>query len=144
MSRRNLTSKALHDSAEDATLARIQQLMAYQSYAFDSGQSKLWAKTFTRDGVFESPTYGAPVQGGAALEEFARRVHLAQPRMRHVLTNVCLIECRSAEDCTVMSTLLVLNAPTSHWRIDRVTTLTDHLTRSAEGWRIRSRRVEPA
>lgn len=70
----------------------VEALYARQSQAIDDGDAEAWAATFTADGVFTSPTHGAPVQGQAALRRFVdgvrERNRSAGVRERHWLNNL--------------------------------------------------------
>lgn len=122
----------------------VHEVLARQAHLIDSGDAEGWADTYLPDGVFDSPTYGAPVVGRVALEEFARRVHTNSPRLRHVLTNVCLAQEPADEHCHTLGTLLIVTATDEGTRVDRVTTVRDHLVRREGGWRMARRTVVPA
>jgi hypothetical protein len=70
----------------------VAELYARQSQAIDDGDAEGWARTFTADGVFVSPTHGEPVRGFEALRRFAAAVragHAAQGiQERHWLNSV--------------------------------------------------------
>jgi uncharacterized protein (TIGR02246 family) len=123
---------------------QVHELLARQGHLIDSGDAQGWADTYVPDGVFDSPTYGAPVVGRAALQEFARRVHTNSPRLRHVLTNVCLAQEPDDAACHTLGTLLIVTATDEGTRVDRVTTVRDHLVRHDGRWRMARRTVIPA
>jgi hypothetical protein len=122
----------------------VHELLAKQAHLIDSGDAEGWAHTYLPDGVFDSPTYGAPVVGRAALAEFACRVHTNTPRLRHVLTNVCLAQAPDHDQCHTLGTLLIVTATDEGTRVDRVTTVRDHLVHRDGGWYMARRIVVPA
>jgi hypothetical protein len=111
-------------------LHEVLQLLGEQSFAIDDGDASGWARTFTEDGTFSSPTYGEPIRGRADLTAFAAR-HDSTVAGRHVVTGTHLVRTDSAgDDCDARSTLLIV-APASDGdaRILRITTIDDHLVR---------------
>lgn len=74
------------------TQSDVTELYARQSQAIDDGDAEGWARTFTADGVFVSPTHGEPVRGFEALRRFAAGVragHVARGiQERHWLNSV--------------------------------------------------------
>jgi uncharacterized protein (TIGR02246 family) len=136
------------DQGAATTLAtvplEVREVLARQAHLIDSGDAEGWADTYLPDGVFDSPTYGAAVVGRAELVEFARRVHTKSPRLRHVLTNVCLARDSDDEQCHTLGTLMIVTATDEGTRVDRVTTVRDHLVRRDDGWRMARRTVVPA
>lgn len=126
------------------TLPEVQQLLARQSHLIDTGDAAGWAETYLPDGVFDSPTYGAPVAGREALRQFAEDVHTNSPGLRHVLTNVCVLDQPGPDTCTTAGTLLIVTATDDGTRVDRVTTVHDQLVCTDDGWRVARRTVIPA
>jgi 3-phenylpropionate/cinnamic acid dioxygenase small subunit len=125
-------------------LAEVQQLLFRQCHLIDSGDAAGWAATYLPDGVFDSPTYDRPVTGSEELRDFAHRVHTASPRLRHVLTNVYVVDQPRPDECATVATLLIVTATDDGVRIDRVTTVHDHLVRRDDAWLMARRRVVPA
>jgi 3-phenylpropionate/cinnamic acid dioxygenase small subunit len=125
-------------------LPEVQRLLFRQCHLIDSGDADGWAETYLPDGVFDSPTYGRPVSGRAELRDFARRVHSDSPRLRHVLTNLCLVEQSGPDKCLAAGTLLIVTATDDGARVDRVTTVHDHLVRRDGTWQVARRDVVPA
>lgn len=131
--------------ADVATLVRIQQLYGAQSHFIDGGDASAWARTFTDDGEFHSPSYPAPVRGTAELTAFAERfVADARGRgevTRHVVTNV-FVETADDRSATVRAYLQIVMTPRNEpSRLVRLTTITDHLVAEGGRWRIRRRTV---
>lgn len=124
-------------------LPEVQQLLCRQCHLIDSGDAGGWADTYLPDGVFDSPTYGQPVSGRAELQDFAQRVHTTSPRLRHVLTNVCVVDQPGPDECIAAGTLLIVTATDDGVRIDRVTTVQDHLVRRNGAWLVARRDVVP-
>ncbi len=133
-------------AVDAGTLAAIHQLYARQSRAIDSGAAQEWARTFTADGEFHSPTYPDPVVGTAALTEFAaefdRAARVAGERRRHVLSNL-LVERVDARTLAVSAYLQVVTTRIGgEARLARVTTIDDRLTLVGDDWKITRRAVE--
>ncbi|GAA3722114.1 hypothetical protein HDA32_002163 [Spinactinospora alkalitolerans] len=127
-------------------LAGIQQLYAAQSHWIDGGRAREWARTFTEDGEFHSPSYPEPVVGTAELTAFAERFHAdaraAGEIRRHVVTNVHAEPAAAEHAATVRAYLQIVSTPAGgEPRLVRLTTLTDDVVRSPGGWRVRRRVV---
>jgi uncharacterized protein (TIGR02246 family) len=67
-------------------IAEITQLYAAYNLAVDDGDGDGFAGCFVADGALVSD--GNPVEGRAALADFARSVPAGLPGIRHVATNV--------------------------------------------------------
>ncbi|MCJ0903076.1 nuclear transport factor 2 family protein [Rhodococcus sp. ARC_M6] len=122
----------------------IHQLYGMQSHLIDTGQSDSWAKTFTIDGKFHSPSYPEPVVGFTELTAFAARFFAGASAVgevhRHVLTNLA-IESHEPGVVTVRGYLqIVATVIGGESRLVRMTTITDRVVRVNEEWRI-DRRV---
>lgn len=118
----------------DIAHVQVQRLYGRQSLAIDGGDAAGWAATFTRDGVFDSPTYPEPVTGVDALRDFARRLHESSPFLHHVITNVVVDEVTD-ETVAVRANLLIATThdlTTGAARIDRITTIHDLFHREPE------------
>ncbi|MFF0815212.1 nuclear transport factor 2 family protein [Rhodococcus sp. NPDC003318] len=126
-------------------LAEVHQLYGRQSHLIDEGAAAEWAATFTSDGEFHSPSYPAPVVGGAALTEFAQRfadgASAAGEVHRHVLTNIA-VAALGDEELEVRAYLqIVATRIGGESRLVRFTTLTDRVIREDGRWRIARRTV---
>lgn len=118
----------------DIAYVQIQHYYGRQSLAIDGGDAAGWAATFTRDGVFDSPSYPEPISGVAALTDFARRLHDTSPYLHHVITNVVVDEVTD-ETVAVRANLLIVTThdrTTGAARIDRITTIHDLFHRAPE------------
>lgn len=130
---------------ETTTFVEVQQLYAHQSHLIDSGRAGEWARTFTGDGAFHSPSYPEPVIGGEALRAFAERftedaAHAGEVR-RHVLTNVFVQPGQCGELQVSAYLQVIATAVTGATRTLRFTTLHDRLVRDGDTWRIARREV---
>lgn len=133
------------DAVGPELLARVHQLYGAQSHHIDSGRAREWARTFTEDGEFHSPSYPGPVAGTEELTAFAERffgsAHNAGETTRHVVTNL-FVETASADDATVHAYLQIVTTPVGgEPRLVRLTTITDELVRRGGRWLIRRRVV---
>jgi 3-phenylpropionate/cinnamic acid dioxygenase small subunit len=130
---------------ETTTFVEVQQLYARQSHLIDSGRAQEWARTFTEDGEFHSPSYPEPVIGAEALRAFAERfteeaASAGQVR-RHVLTNVFAQPGRNGELQVSAYLQVIATTVTGVTTILRFTTCHDRLVREGRGWRIARREV---
>lgn len=134
------------DTDVDATvLAQLHQLYARQSHLIDGGAADEWARTFTPDGEFRSPSYPAPVVGVEELTAFAERFFAAATAAgevhRHVITNVD-VEPDDGDTLAVRAYLqIVATVRGGQSRVVRFTTLTDRVVRHDGAWRIARRTV---
>ncbi len=121
----------------------VHELYARQAHAIDSGDAAGWAGTYVADGVFASPTFQLVATGTAALEEFARtsygRARDRGDQLRHHLDTVVMTG--DTGSLIVDAYLVILATSAEGSRIDRSLTVQDTLTRTADGWRMRSRTV---
>ncbi|HVM63232.1 MAG TPA: nuclear transport factor 2 family protein [Acidimicrobiales bacterium] len=67
-------------------IAEITQLYAAYNLAVDDGDGDGFAACFVGDGALV--TDGSPIEGTAALADFARSVPVGMPGIRHMATNV--------------------------------------------------------
>ncbi len=74
-------------SVED--VLAIQKLLADYNHLIDSGQADAWADLFVADGAFD-PGLMPPINGRAALVEFAAALPAMIPGARHVVSNVSI------------------------------------------------------
>ncbi|GAB3743256.1 nuclear transport factor 2 family protein [Nocardiopsis nanhaiensis] len=130
---------------EATTFVEVQQLYARQSHLIDSGRAEEWARTFTEDGEFHSPSYPGPVIGRQALRAFAERftkdARDAGEVRRHVITNV-FAEPGSSGELQVSAYLQVIaTAVTGLTRTLRFTTVHDRLRRDGDTWYTARREV---
>ncbi|WP_245617507.1 nuclear transport factor 2 family protein [Amycolatopsis taiwanensis] len=123
------------------TLVRVHQLYGAQSHLIDNGHARAWARTFTADGEFHSPTYPEPVVGIDALTRFAEDFARQDGITRHVITNVFVVPV-GPDALTVHAYLQIVHTPAGGpSRLARQTTITDELVRDSGTWRIRRRTV---
>lgn len=124
--------------------AAVGALYAVQSHAIDDGDAARWAATFTEDGVFSSPTHGAPVRGRAALREFAAALHerhrTERVRVRHWVNNV-LVEAGQDGVHSRAYLLIVRIGADGIPVLARHVVIRDQLA-DAGGWLVAHRRVE--
>ncbi|MFI5661875.1 nuclear transport factor 2 family protein [Streptomyces sp. NPDC051684] len=124
--------------------ARVQQFYARQMQAFDRGDAREWANTFTADAVFDVPTLPAPLHGRAAiaasLTRAAAETARAGVRLRHVVSmsdvtarGAGRVEVRS---CTTVYATTVGGAS----RVHRMCVCEDVLELAADGGLLVSRR----
>ncbi|MGX7678922.1 nuclear transport factor 2 family protein [Jatrophihabitans sp. DSM 45814] len=126
------------------TIIEINQLYGRQSHLIDSGRALGWAQTFTTDGIFESPSYPAPVAGRAALIEFARaflvNARAAGEVRKHVINNLTVAQDETQTWVEAYVTIAATPIGTNSW-FNRLTVVRDRLEASPEGWRIAHRHV---
>lgn len=130
--------------ASDTAIA-VHLLYGRQSHAIDNGRAAEWAATFTADGVFDSPSYPAPVAGAAALTAFAQQFHddavNALERRRHVITDLA-IDPAGPDELVVDCYLQIMATPRGgDTRLVRFTSVRDRVIRTDDGWRIDNRTV---
>ncbi|HIZ97468.1 MAG TPA: nuclear transport factor 2 family protein [Candidatus Janibacter merdipullorum] len=112
----------------------VQHFYGRQSLAIDGGDAATWAAMFVEDGVFDSPTYAAPVTGAAALEDFARALHEASPHLHHVVTNVAIDDLDN-DHVVVRANLVIVTThdlASGAARVERITTIHDRFRRTPE------------
>lgn len=127
------------------TIAAVHLLYGRQSHAIDSGRATDWARTFTADGIFDSPSYPAPEVGHDQLAAFARRfvdsAAEANERRRHVITDIA-IDLVGVDELTVDCYLQIMATPRGgDTRLVRFTSVRDHVVRVDDQWLIRHRIV---
>ncbi|WP_019608975.1 nuclear transport factor 2 family protein [Nocardiopsis sp. CNS-639] len=130
---------------DGSLITGIHQLYARQSHLIDGGHADAWARTFTPDGEFHSPTYPAPVVGRDRLrafaEDFAHAAREAGEVRRHVVTNL-FVESADTTQAQVSAYLQVIGTRvTGDTAILRFTTVSDRLVRDGQDWRIARRDV---
>jgi hypothetical protein len=123
----------------------ILDLYARQAQAIDGSDPAGWARTFTADGVFESPTYRLTATGSAELEEFAKTSNEAAlargEQLRHILDSVVMEAGQDASSIAVLAYLMIVATTAEGSRIDRMTTVHDELRRVDCAWLLAHRRV---
>ncbi|WP_020501358.1 nuclear transport factor 2 family protein [Sciscionella marina] len=125
-----------------AQFFELLELLGGQAHAIDSGRALDWARTFTEDGVFASPSYPEPVRGRAALTRFAERFAANNPGAHHIVTNACIADSIGPDECRAMANLLIVRTlQDGAVRIERVTTIHDHLLREHGALRVAERVV---
>ncbi len=115
----------------------ITQLYANYNFSLDFGDSAAWAKTFTPDGVFSSAT--GTFTGTDELKGFAD-AFASRLKARHWTNN--LVIDTAGEGATGKCYLVLFNlggegGPT----ILTSGIYNDELTKTADGWRFKSRKV---
>jgi hypothetical protein len=125
---------------QSVDLSLIQQLYAAYATAADRGDGKGFADCFTADG--EMDMGGArTAQGARALAEFAERIPVSAPGVRHVTTNVVIDV--DGDSAMGHAYLMLVNSSAAPPAIMRTGMYEDHLVRSTFGWRFARRRFVP-
>ena len=120
----------------------LRQLYARQSHVIDGGDGPGWAATYTMDGEFDSPTYGAPVRGRDALVKFIAGLGPMVGRMRHWPNNLWF-EYTADGGITTRGYMFIVMVGDGPPRIVRSSPFTDDLVREDGAWRVRRRTVRP-
>ncbi|MBB6407186.1 nuclear transport factor 2 family protein [Arthrobacter sp. AZCC_0090] len=122
----------------------IQDLYARQSHAIDGGDAAGWARTYTVDGSFISPTFNLTAVGHEELEKFAQTSNdsaLARgEQLRHWL-NSLVLRPRDADTIDANAYLLILATSVDGTRIDRSLRIEDVITCVGGEWLFISRTV---
>ncbi len=123
---------------------QILDLYARQSHYVDEGQAADWARTYTVDGVFVSPTFQLVARGHQALEDFARNSHQAArdrgEQLRHHISAVVLEQVESGV-VWARAYLMILATSRAGTRIDRSMRLIDSLAKVDDAWLFTSREI---
>ncbi|GAA1913045.1 nuclear transport factor 2 family protein [Nocardioides hwasunensis] len=135
-----------HGEVDDLTVVQVLRAYARQARLIDSFDGPGWAATFTTDGVFASPSYPQPVVGTDALvafvEQYAETARATRTTSRHVVTNVDVVPGPRPGSVVAHAYLQIVATPAGEpSRLVRLTTLTDQLVASADGWRFARRDV---
>lgn len=129
----------------DLIVVQVLRLYARQSRLIDCGDAPGWARTFTKDGCFTSPSYPAPVTGTDELVAFAERFAAGNASgsiSRHVITNVDVLPGSGDDHLVVHAYLQIVTTPRGELsRLVRLTTITDQLVRVAGCWQVAHRQV---
>ena len=129
----------------DLIAVQVMRLYARQSRLIDGGDAPGWARTFTDDGVFASPSYPEPSVGTAQLVAFAERFAAGNASgtvSRHVITNVDVLPGADDDHLVVHAYLQIVATSRGELsRLLRLTTITDHLVRLRGTWRVAHRKV---
>lgn len=138
------TELAADAAAFAAMYARVQQFYARQMQAFDRGDAREWADTFTVDAVFDVPTLPAPLHGRAALAASLTAATAgtarAGVRLRHVMS-MFDVTARDAGRVEVRAyTTVYASTVGGDSRVHRVCVCEDVLERAADGSLLVSRR----
>jgi ketosteroid isomerase-like protein len=115
----------------------ITQLYAKYNFALDFGDSAGWAATFTPDGVFSSAT--GTFNGSDELKGFAEGF-AARMKARHWTNNLVIEEGASGAEGKCYLALYKLGDEGGP-SILVSGVYNDELTKTAEGWRFKSRKV---
>jgi uncharacterized protein (TIGR02246 family) len=130
---------------DGATVAAIHQLYGRQSHLIDGGDAKGWARTFTPDGEFHSPSYPEPLAGVDALTEFARRFHSGAleggERLRHVITNLVVDRVDPRTLAVTAYLQIVATQAGGDSRLVRFTTIADTVVDNDGHWLVSRRDV---
>lgn len=131
---------------------RLEILELYNGYPhlFDSGEAERWAALFTPDATFtvQPPGGGSPsrqVQGTAGLVDMVRKTHEGSYKkrgIRHEVSNI-VIEAAEYGARGRAYTMIVRVGDGQPPQITMTGRYADELTRSADGWRFRSRTFFP-
>jgi len=123
----------------------LQLFYAAQSHAIDGGDAEGWARSFTIDGSFHSPTYGAPIVGHTALKAFAEHFYASSGarQHRHWINNIAWSELDGDEVEVAAYALIVASDPGQPPTFLRSSMFKDRLTLTRSGWRLRERTAFP-
>ena len=101
-------------------------------------------RTFTADGVFESPTYRLTARGSDQLAEFARgsndRARAEGRQFRHLISSIRLSP-DGPDFVRSRAYLAILVTDAVGSRVDRSLVLEDTIVRTEAGWRVARRTV---
>jgi uncharacterized protein (TIGR02246 family) len=129
----------------DLVAVQVMRLYARQSRLIDSDDATGWARTFTLDGVFASPSYPEPTTGTRQLVAFAKRFAAGNASgtvSRHVVTNVDVLPGADDDKLVVHAYLQIVATPRGEFsRLLRLTTITDQLVRLDGAWHVAHRQV---
>ena len=117
----------------------ITQLYAKYNHAIDLGDAEGWAATFTPDGVFNGGG-GGPQQGTEALVGFAKGF-AANVKGRHWTNNLVVEGDGDKADGKCYLTLWNLAQKPASIMVTGI--YYDELTKTGDGWRFASRKVQP-
>jgi hypothetical protein len=126
-----------HGFGQLADTYDITELTARYNRAFDDGEGRAWAETFTEDGVLESPS--SHMRGHAEL--MARC--LANPiKVAHVTVDFSVRS--DGDSATQTCTGMIFRAPFGgHLTYETLGRYTDKLVRTADGWKFQHRIFTP-
>ena len=122
----------------------IVDLYARQSHAIDGGDAVGWARTFTEDGRFESPTFRLTAVGHDELERFARSSNdAALARGEHLRHWIDAVVMTRIDDLAthVEAYLMILATSAQGSRVDRSVRVIDDLAKVDDEWLLTSRVV---
>jgi uncharacterized protein (TIGR02246 family) len=129
----------------DLIVVQVLRLYARQSRLIDGGDASGWAQTFTKDGVFASPSYPTPATGTDELVAFAERFAAGNASgsvSRHVITNVDVLPGSDDDHLVVHAYLQIVTTPRGELsELVRLTTITDQLVRIDGHWQVAHRQV---
>lgn len=124
----------------------IHNFYAKQSHLIDSSQHEAWAKTFTQNGEFHSPTYGAPAVGWGQLVEiskkFTENCKSLNEIQRHVFSNIWIVshEGNSVKTQAYLS-IIASNLEAGETKIVRIINIQDELVKTNDDWLVVKREV---
>ncbi|RZI87800.1 MAG: nuclear transport factor 2 family protein [Microbacterium sp.] len=135
------------DAPIEVALA-VQQLYGRHFRAIDRGDGTAWARTFTDDGEFHSPSYERPACGRDELtafgDAFGTGAAARREVPRHVLTNLHVGEGDRPGHVVATGYLSIVVTDAAGVRTLRMTVITDDIVRGDDGiYRIARRRVAP-
>ncbi|CAM5221753.1 hypothetical protein CDEF62S_04483 [Castellaniella defragrans] len=124
----------------------LRNFYARQAHLIDMGNHAQWAETFTPEGEFHSPTYGAPAVGRDSLAEISKRyqesARQAGEKQRHLVQNLWIEHCDSLSASTRSYLLIVaMKDGEANARILRAVTLIDTLQNRRGTWQVARREV---
>jgi hypothetical protein len=118
-------------------MAEIQTLYAKYNQALDAGKAEVWADTFTPDGVFNKTNVGRD-----ALIAFAKGFYeQGGGKRRHWNTNLVLIGTADGADGSVYLMLWDVGQRPASILVTGI--YEDKLVKTKEGWRFKTRVVNP-
>jgi len=120
----------------------LRQLYARQSHVIDGGDGPGWAGTYTVDGEFDSPSYGAPVRGRDALVAFIAGLGPMIGRMRHWPNNLWF-EYAEGGGIVTRGYMFIVAVGDGPPKILRSSPFTDDVMRQNGAWLVRRRVVRP-
>jgi uncharacterized protein (TIGR02246 family) len=122
-----------------ADVIEIAKLCSSYNFAVDDGDGETFASLFVPDGVLDLG--GEPVEGRAALAEFARRVGSTRPGLRHVVANVD--PDGDGDEATLRAYVTVYQRVDGQIGVATVGRYHDSLRRAEGAWRFVQRTFTP-
>jgi hypothetical protein len=124
----------------------LQRFYVDQARAIDGGEAGAWARTFTPDGSFTSPSVGGRISGTDALERFAAGYARGPEQARQYRHWSGQLDAHWEDEDTVSASrygMLLGIDPGEQPRLLRSSVHRDRLVRRHGWWRVLSRVIEP-